>query len=161
MENRFSRSYFGSPFCGPRYHQHRNTSTMCLFGEHHERDNLWTNPETIQENLFFVLDDKKEPDSRITLIKAACEPLFNTVRDFFRKNLPTLAPAPKQDCPDYSNMGLVTATLPPRPMEHNRMAGDLVDLSTYAVIHTEKMCPPKATKSDLNCVSPSMGRRDF
>ncbi|XP_055682695.1 uncharacterized protein LOC129789708 [Lutzomyia longipalpis] len=191
MENKFSRNFIGSTFCGPpRYQQHRNTSTMCLFGGNNtttmdEMESLWKRPETTSPEsiLFDLIDTKKQPeaeprDSRITIIKAACVPLINSVREFFRKNLPALTttPTPKQDCsPDFSNssvyMGLVTATLPPRKLDHKRIAGDLVDLSNYTVIHREEvqpekteksddltdMSPPreapatKATKSDLNC----------
>lgn len=180
MENKFGRSTFRTSFWGSQFQQHRASSTICMFEEKNPKEmeclfkSTDTLPEAIVLGLLDVQKQPEEPQSRMANIRAACVPLFNTVRDFFRKNLTNFAPGPKEDCTtDFSNssvyMGLVTS-LPPPKAEPQPPQSDLVDLSNFTVIHTVDPLPqnpektiemtdksqkpspePKAiTKSDLN-----------
>ncbi|XP_059621200.1 uncharacterized protein LOC132264880 [Phlebotomus argentipes] len=180
MENKFSRNYFSSP-CGPQYQHRRSSSTMCGYSNsssNGDMENLFRSPEASPESILFDLlgvRKQAEPpttrESRISNIKAACVPFFNSIRDFIRKNLATPSAAPKQDCPtDFSNssvyMGLVTA-LPPKTGDQGAPEADLVDLTHFTVIQKHHLILPpkpdkpiemtdtgdkgeKATKSDLN-----------
>ncbi|GAB0092816.1 hypothetical protein DMENIID0001_078520 [Sergentomyia squamirostris] len=195
MQNKFSRSYISSShLCAPTTNpqsNRRNSSTMCVFDQSPDNMNsLWLrHGEEHAESILYSLlnapmQQKKESsplrESRMDSLKAACVPLFNSVRNFFRRNITPLTnnTTPKDCTTDFSNssvyMGLVT-TLPMANTKEkspgNVPRSDLIDLKNFTLIHSmdstdekKKFTPPweetppmrKITKSDLNvCPEPS------